>query len=249
MSGEHARCGLDLIALGTKTTIGSMVFVYDLYNFPNWKTQILPKWYIMYQELLGQNHFWHVLQTCLDQRKMIFCPAQFFRDKFLLGTCVDVYELKVFVSMDHRVLSIRICRSYLEANLFNISSKVTKECFSVFVFQLEPHLGLHLRLRGTSIRSRQRPHWIPIVQKVTKGFLVRIGCSENQFRNHGIKNQLDIDGQTDSVWFLGNIQKQWVKRYKNQLKESIFLFLFIHFASLWFPQSSCLCNMSICRIK
>ena len=34
MSGEHAICGLDLIALGTKTTIDSMVFVYDLYKFP-----------------------------------------------------------------------------------------------------------------------------------------------------------------------------------------------------------------------
>ena len=33
MSGEHPRCGLDLIALGTKTAIDSMVFAYDLYNF------------------------------------------------------------------------------------------------------------------------------------------------------------------------------------------------------------------------
>ena len=41
----------------------------------------------MYQELLSQNHFWHVLQTCLDQGEMIFCPAQFFRVNFLLVTC------------------------------------------------------------------------------------------------------------------------------------------------------------------
>ena len=47
----------------------------------------MPKCYTMYQELLSQNHFWHVLQTCLDQGEMIFCPAQFFRVNFLLVTC------------------------------------------------------------------------------------------------------------------------------------------------------------------
>ena len=46
-------------------------------------------------------------------------------------------------------------QKYVEANLFNISFNATKECFSMFVFQLEPHLiGLHLKLRGTSIRRK-----------------------------------------------------------------------------------------------
>ena len=38
------------------------------------------------------------------------------------------------------------------ANLFNISSNVTKKCFSLYVFQLEPYLGLHLKIRDTLIR-------------------------------------------------------------------------------------------------
>ena len=152
MSGEHDRCGLDLIALGTKTT---MLFVYDLYNFPNWKTQILPKWYIMYQELLGQNHFWHVLQTCLDQRKMIFCPAQFFRVKFLLGTCVDVYELKVIASMDHGVLSIRICRSeFQNLNMWELNLQIWAGCSSAIPLGWPKTILWYMFLKNSGFRRK-----------------------------------------------------------------------------------------------
>ena len=41
----------------------------------------------------GQDHIWLVLQTFLDQGKMIFRPARFFGDKFLLGTCVTYWSV------------------------------------------------------------------------------------------------------------------------------------------------------------
>ena len=48
----------------------------------------------MYPELLGQNHFWHVLQTCPDLPNMIVRPATFFGVDFLLGTCAIYYGRK-----------------------------------------------------------------------------------------------------------------------------------------------------------
>ena len=45
----------------------------------------------MYPELLGQNHFWHVLQTCPDLTNLTVRPARFFGVDFLLGTCASVY--------------------------------------------------------------------------------------------------------------------------------------------------------------
>ena len=54
------------------------------YIYYNW---ILPKWHIWYEELLGQNHFWHVPQTCPDLPSAIVRPARFFGVDFLLGTC------------------------------------------------------------------------------------------------------------------------------------------------------------------
>ena len=43
-----------------------------------------------YEDLLGQNHFWHVLQTCPDLPNMIVRPARFFGVDFLLGTSAAV---------------------------------------------------------------------------------------------------------------------------------------------------------------
>ena len=70
----------------------------------------------MFQQLLGQNHFWHVLQTCLDQGKMIFRTARFFRVKFLLGTCAP--SMHVF-----------LCSANLAATLYLLG----QDDYSVFL--------------------------------------------------------------------------------------------------------------------
>ena len=36
---------------------------------------------------LGQNHFWHVPQTCPDVRNIAVCPARFLGVDQALGTC------------------------------------------------------------------------------------------------------------------------------------------------------------------
>ena len=55
----------------------------------NW---ILPKWHIWYEELLSQNHFWHVPQACPDLPNAIVRPVSFFGVDFLLGTCALTNE-------------------------------------------------------------------------------------------------------------------------------------------------------------
>ena len=58
----------------------------------NW---ILPKWHIWYEELLGQNHFWHVPQTCPDLPSATVRPVSFFGVDFLMGTCASCNQIKL----------------------------------------------------------------------------------------------------------------------------------------------------------
>ena len=56
----------------------------------NW---ILPNWYTRYVIPRGQDHFWHVLQTCPDRTNTTIRPVSFFGVDFLLGTCKNVKSL------------------------------------------------------------------------------------------------------------------------------------------------------------
>ena len=69
--------------------------------------------HIWSEELFGQNHFWHVPQTCPDVRNPTARPARFFRVDLLLGSCAHALSPSFT-----ETFAFAVCLLFREDHLF-----------------------------------------------------------------------------------------------------------------------------------